>query len=123
MKDLMAGNFKHTTTDSFVYTTRDTVANTTAGLNNKIRRLEELEYIIDPELFEFYEKKIMNKLLHCIRLKLAGKSDVEIYNEIEAIRKRFTQFFKVKRLDWMITSLSDRDKLRAYTNLHVQPKS
>lgn len=125
MKDLISGKFK-STQDTFMDTGRDTLStNPMSTGTDKLRplRLSDIEIILDPELFEFFEKKITNKLLHEIRLKLAGRSDAEIYADIESFRKRFVQFFKVKRLDWMVASLSDKDKLRAYTNLHVQPKA
>lgn len=63
----------------------------------------------------------MNKLLHEKRIKLGTMNDEEIMREVENFRKRFHQFFKISRLDWMTTTLLDRDKLRAYKNLHVRP--
>jgi hypothetical protein len=68
-----------------------------------------------------YEKKITNKLLHEKRIKLAFQTDEEINREVDSFRKRFYQYFKVRRLDWMTTTLCDRDKLRAYKNMHVRP--
>jgi hypothetical protein len=125
IRDLIAGNYK-STADTFMDTGRNTMAMTyISTVSDTLRplKLADIDIIADPELFEFFEKKITNKLLHQMRLKLAGRNENEIFSDIEAFRKRFGTYFKVGRLDSMVASLSDRDKLRAYTNLHMQPKS
>jgi len=88
----------------------------------RIRPLEEVDSITDPELFVYYEKQIIGKFLHAMRLKLASMSDAEIITTIEEFKRKFTQYFKVKKLDWMATTLNDKEKLRYYYTLSLHNK-
>ena len=70
----------------------------------------------------YYEKDIIDCFLHEKRTKLGSMSDVEIITSIEDFKKRFNLYFKIKKLDWIVTTLADREKLRYYTNLKTHTK-
>lgn len=61
----------------------------------------------------------MEKFIKKYRFKLSLMNDVEIIKCLDELKKRFGDHFKIKRLDWLITTLNDRDKLRAYINIHA----
>lgn len=122
VKELIRGNHR-LTTDSFMDTHGSMMGRTYQTSTDTVgpRRLAHTEVVIDPEMFEYFEKQISNAFMHAFRVKLATRSESEIIADIESFRKRFKQYFRIARLDSMVASLSDRDKLRAYTNLHMQP--
>ncbi len=70
----------------------------------------------------YYEKDIIDRFLHEKRTKLGTMNDVEIITSIEDFKKRFNIYFKIKKLDWIVTTLGDREKLRYYTNLKPHAK-
>ena len=70
----------------------------------------------------YYEKDIIDGFLHEKRTKLGTMSDVEIITSIEDFKKRFNLYFKFKKLDWIVTTLGDREKLRYYSNLKSHAK-
>lgn len=73
--------------------------------------------IHDPELFVHYEKVIINKFLHEKRIILGGLSDQETDKAIEEFKKRFHQHFRHKKLDFILTSLNDKEKMRFIATL------
>lgn len=55
-------------------------------------------------------------------MKLGALGELEIIHAIDDFRKRFKEHFRVKKLDWISTTLSDREKLRYYLNLNAHTK-
>jgi hypothetical protein len=65
-----------------------------------------------------FEKTIIESFLRNVRVKLAEFSDYEIGNHIDDIKKRFLMYFRIRKLDSIISALNDKEKLRYYINQH-----
>lgn len=74
--------------------------------------------ITDPEIFTHYEKQIIEAFLTSVRTKIAAFTDYEIGNHVDELKKRFLTYFKIRKLDSIISALNDKEKLRYYINLH-----
>lgn len=51
-----------------------------------------------------------------MRMKIAGLSDYEIGNQVDDLKKRFLIYFKIRKLDSIISALNDKEALRYYLN-------